>query len=362
MTKSGFALGALTACCLLFPSAGANANALTPEQRALIKKYNISVADQKKLFGTQPAAAAPAQTSLPRKHVPVKAQAPESFGPLSSTYIWTGGEIYKSIGDRITNINGGTGGLTNSFGIVNGFNTGIGLGESPIRFQIGASYGIYDFKGRLRIIPEADDTEKQLFITAGFYKRGDMLRSHDPISFGIVYDFFRGENWGVNANQVELSQVRGMFGYAINPWTEVGVWGTMKVSDDRAAVTVAGAPNVLTTIRAMNQANFYVKQNFESGALVTAYVGALDNADIGKWQFGLRGQTPLNEFWSMYGNFNYVVPHTPAGPLGSGHEQWSAAVGLMYHFGGNAKSAAVTGNRRLPLLDVANNSSFLITD
>lgn len=360
MNKFGFAVSALTACFLLFPTTGANA--LTPEQRALVKKYNISVADQKKLFGAQPAAAAPAQTSLPRKHVPVKAPVPENYGVLSSTYVWTGGDVYKSIGDRLTNINGGTGGLTNSFGVVTGFNTGIGLGESPIRLQIGASYGIYDFKGRLGIIPEDEKAEKQLFITAGFYKRGDMARERDPISFGVVYDFFRAEQWGINANQIELSQVRGIFGYAISQWTEVGVWGTMKLSDDRAAVTVAGAPGLLTTIRAMNQANFYVKQNFSSGALLTAYVGALDGADIGKWQVGLRGQAPLSEFWSVYGGVNYVVPHTATGPVGSGHEQWAASFGLTYHFGGNAQSPSVTGNRRLPLLDVANNSSFLVTD
>ncbi len=113
----------------------------------------------------------------------------------------------------------------------------------------------------------------------------------------------------------------------------------------------------------MNQANFYVKQNFAFGSLLTAYVGVLDgSADIGKWQFGLRGQAPLSDNWSVYGNFNYVVPHTPAGPLGSGHEQWSVAFGVSYHFGSNAVNSTVTGNKRLPLLDVANNSTFLITD
>jgi hypothetical protein len=360
MNKVRFVGGTLTACSLLLSISAASADTLTPEQRALVKKYNITAADQKKLFGT-PVSAAPV-SAMPRKHVPVKAVAPENTGPFSTTYVWTGGEIYKSLGDRITNINGGTGGLTNSFGVVSGFNTGIGLGESPIRLQVGASYGVYDFKGRLGIIPNDEETEKQLFITAGFYKKGDMVRANDPISFGVVYDFFRAEQWGVNANQIELSQVRGIFGYAINPRTELGVWGTMNVSSDRAAVTVAGAPGVLTTIRAMNQVNFYVKQHFATGALVTAYVGALDNADIGKWQFGLRGQAPLSEFWSVYGGFNYVVPHTPAGPVGSGHEQWSASFGLTYHFGGNAQAASVTGNKRLPLLDVANNSSFLVTD
>jgi hypothetical protein len=33
-----------------------------------------------------------------------------------------------------------------------------------------------------------------------------------------------------------------------------------------------------------------------------------------------------------------------------------------YYFGGNAQNPSVTGNKGLPLLDVANNRSFLITD
>src|SRR5262245_21942839 len=41
---------------------------------------------------------------------------------FDNTYVWAGGDAYKSIGDRLTNINGGTGSLTSSFGTVVGFN------------------------------------------------------------------------------------------------------------------------------------------------------------------------------------------------------------------------------------------------
>jgi hypothetical protein len=372
MTSLGRSL--LTGCSLLLSIATANAVTLTPEQQAIVKKYNISVADQQKLFASQPAATRSAQSersaranaASPETQIPSKAYAPANNSPaggiLANTYVWVGADSYKSLGERITNINGGTGALTGSFGAVGGFNSGFGFGDSPVRFQAGASYGIYDFKGRIRLVPDATDTERQTFVTAGIYKRGDMSAERDPISWGVVYDIFRAERWGVNANDINLSQVRGVLGYALNESTEVGVWGTVGVNDDRAAVTVAGAPGVRRTIHAMNQANFYVKQNFAFGGQVTGYVGVLDGADIGKWQVGLLGQIPLSPTWSAFANANYVVPHTASGPTGSGQEQFNVSVGLAYYFGGNAQNPSVTGNKGLPLLDVANNRTFLISD
>lgn len=283
-------------------------------------------------------------------------------GWLDNTYVWLGGDVYKSLGERITNINGGTGALTNSFGGVAGFNTSFGLGESRIRGQFGASYGAYDPRGRLGIVPQQNTAEEQVYVTVGAYKRGDMVDDCDPISWGVVYDTFWADSWGVNANEIDLSQVRGVVGYALNACTEVGVWGTFDVSDDRAAVTVAGAPGVLSTIRAIDQINAYVKYNFEFGAQVTAYAGVVDNADIADWQFGVLGQAPLSCHWSLYSNLTYVSPSARSGPNGSGQEQFDVGFGLAYYFGGNASSPSVTGNKNLPLLNVANNGSFLVTD
>lgn len=365
MKKIAFGASALAACSLLFSIAGAHAqSSLSPEQQALVRKYRISPADQQKLFGVSQSPAVQAQTVSPVRRAPARAVAPApvSNNPLDNTYVWIGGDVYKSIGDRLTNINGGTGGLTNSFGVVGGFNTSVGIGDFPVRLQAGASYGIYDFYGRLRIVPDAFDTEKQSFFTVGLYKRGNMHTDRDPISWGIVYDVMQAQHWGINANNIDLSQVRATFGYALNESTEIGVWGSFGVKNDRAAITVAGAPGVLSTIRATDQGNLYVKQNFAFGAELTAYVGMLDNASVSQWQAGLKGQMPLNNYWSAFGNFNYVVPNAASGPNGSGLEQFNVSFGLTYYFGGNAANPSVTGNRNLPLLPVAGNSTFLVTD
>ena len=125
---------------------------------------------------------------------------------------------------------------------------------------------------------------------------------------------------------------------------------------------LAGAPGVRRTVRAANQLNGYLRGNTPFGGSLMGYVGGFDGADIQAWQFGATGDAPLSNWFSLYGNFNYAVPSASAGPNGSGEEQFAMQFGVAYYFGGKAVSRTVTGQRGLPLLDVANNSSFLITD
>lgn len=281
---------------------------------------------------------------------------------LDNTSIFVGVDSFKSIGDRLTNINGGTGSLTGSFGGVAGFNTGFGLGDSKLRGQFGASYGVYDLRGRIRLVPEDNDVENQGFFTTGLYKRGDMVNDCDRVSYGAVIDVFATDNWGINANTINLGQVRYMAGYALNEKVEIGGFGSAHLWDDQAAVTVAGAPGVQREVRAANSLNGYLRGNTAFGGQLMAYAGGFDGADIQGWQFGLAGESPLSRWFSLYGNFNYAVPSANSGPTGSGEEQFSVQFGLAYYLGGKAVSPSVTGQKGLPLFDVANNSSFLITD
>jgi hypothetical protein len=281
---------------------------------------------------------------------------------LDNTVVFTGADIYKSIGERITNINGGTGALTDSYGVVTGFNTGFAIGETRLRGQVGASYGVYDWRGRLRLVPEDTDTEQQGFFTAGVYKRGDMGNDNDPISYGVVMDVFAADEWGVNANDLDLGQARGQMGYALSDTIEVGGFGSADLWDDDAAVTVAGAPGVRRTVRASRQYNSYIRGNTHAGGSLMGYAGVFDGADIQCWQFGATGEAPLSNWFSLYGNCNYAVPSAGAGPRGSGEEQFNIQFGICYFLGGKAISPTVTGQKGLPLFDVASNSSFLITD
>ncbi|MDA1053794.1 MAG: hypothetical protein O3C40_25375 [Planctomycetota bacterium] len=274
-----------------------------------------------------------------------------------NTEVWIGADAYKSFGDQTTSPLPTT--FTNSFGAVGGFNTGLALGDLRMRAQVGASYGAYDWKGRTQIpVAKSDSLEQQAYVTMGLYKRSDVCCG-ERISWGVVYDQFFGHQWGWRGNEVYLSQIRGMAGYAINECNEVGVWGTFHTTHDSVSVNVIGP---LATVRAMNQANAYWKHNWAFGANSTIYMGAFDQADIASWQFGMLNTAPLSHSVSLYGNFNYVVPGSATGLVGAREEQWNASVGLVYYMGAKAVNSTVSGNKGLALLPVANNGSLLITN
>ena len=143
-----------------------------------------------------------------------------------NTEVFLGGDAYAALGDSPA------GGFGNSFGLVTGFNSGFGLGDSQIRGQFGMSYGVYDFKGR---IVEPDSLEEQIFATTGIYRRADWC-SGERITWGLVIDGFFTDNWGFGASEFNLAQLRGIAGYAINECNEVGLWATMAITEDTTPI------------------------------------------------------------------------------------------------------------------------------
>lgn len=273
---------------------------------------------------------------------------------LSNTQFLTGVDAYKSLGDS-TVPPGNAAGYMNSAGIFSGFNSGFGLGSSRVRGQIGGTYGVYDFKGRDTF--NTQPAEQQSFITSGIYKRSDYCCG-DRISWGVVYDQFWADQWGLYSNEVYLGQFRAMSGYAVNERNEIGTWATLHTNND-TLFQVAG-PDV--RIRASNQANVYWKHNTAFGGTTTAYVGGVDRADIGSWVAGLNGVAPLSRNTSLFGNSTFLFPSSSTGVIGSNELQWNVAMGLMYSFGGKSVSRNISGQPGLPLMPVANNGSFLITN
>jgi hypothetical protein len=267
---------------------------------------------------------------------------------LDNTEVFLGGDAYAALGDFPA------GGFGNSFGLVSGFNTGFGLGDLGIRGQFGASYGFYDFKGRAG--GEPNSLEEQFFLTGGIYRRADMA-SGERFSWGMVLDGMTTDNWGINANELDLAQFRGIAGWAINECNELGLWGTSNLSDD--LVVIGGATPI---VRAMKQVNAYWKHNWEFGCDSMVYVGAIDSADIGDWVFGFTGRAPLSHRAGLYGGFNYVTPSTDTGALADPEDAWNVHFGLVFYLGGKAVSPTVAGDPGLPLLPVANNGSFLVTN
>lgn len=274
---------------------------------------------------------------------------------LSNTQFLTGVDAYKSLGDSVIPP-GAAAGYMNSAGIFGGFNNGFGIGSSRIRGQIGGTYGVYDLKGRDTV--NTQPGEQQSFVTAGLYKRSDYCCG-DRISWGAVYDQFWADQWGLNANEVYLGQIRAMSGFALNERNEVGTWGTIHTTQDTLFQPVGGA-NV--RIRASNQANVYWKHNYDFGGTSTLYVGGVDRADVGSWVAGLNGVAPLSRNTSLFGNSTFLFPGSSTGVVGSNELQWNVSTGLVYSFGGKAVSRNISGQPGLPLLPVANMGNFLITN
>ena len=268
---------------------------------------------------------------------------------IDNTQVWLGGESYKGLGET-TQLPGFQTGFMASAGPVAGFNTGFGLGDSRVRGQLGASFGLYDLKGR--DTTQASSLETQYYITAGFYQRSD-VSAGENVSWAIVYDQFFGHNWGMAANELAVGQIRSLVGYAVTDWMEFGVWSTIHTNTTGTS---------FGPFRAMNQGNFYVKNSYDFGGTTMFYAGAVDPADVASWQLGFLGVAPLNDRLSLYGNYVYSFPGSATGVVGSNEYLWAFSAGLAYSFGGKAVARNISGQQGLPLLPVANNGSLLITN
>ena len=138
-------------------------------------------------------------------------------GWCDNTIVFLGAEAYKSLGDSAQPPGIATG-FMDSAGFSGGFNTGVRLfDDSPIRGQIGGSYGVYDLKGRDTVSPSS--AEQQTFLTAGIYKRSDILDG-DAISWGLVYDQFWAHPLTPSANDQTPIEVGVQFQTLVSGYIE----------------------------------------------------------------------------------------------------------------------------------------------
>ena len=275
---------------------------------------------------------------------------PENW--LDNTVAWMGVDSFKAIGDSF-----GVEGYPNSVGTVMGMNTSLAMGDLRQRFQVGASYGVYDLMGREYL--STASPEQQAYFTAGFSKRSDVTNG-DRICWGVVYDQFWGNHWGVLANNLYLGQVRAIAGYALNDRNEVGVWGTY--GTNKAQVGISGID--FFSLTAVNQANLYWRHNWAYAASSMVYVGTGRLGGIVSQSqgviVGMQNQFPLSQHVSAYSNATIAFPGSAPGMVGANNELWNVSAGFQYSFGGKSASNNVSGQQGTPLLPVANNGSFLI--
>jgi hypothetical protein len=258
---------------------------------------------------------------------------------LQNTTAFSGVEAFKTYGDSD---------FPNNAGFVNGLNTGFRLGDSKIRGQIGGSYGVYDLKGRGTT--DRTQTDNQGFLTAGVFKRSNICAG-ERLSWGLVYDQLWNHQYGISADDIYLGQIRGIAGVALNQTNEVGFWGTAHTNSFNAP---------LSTFRAINQYNLFWSHNFVYGARSMVYAGLADHASIGSWTTGTQLIAPMSQRVSLYGNSAFMFPSSTKGFIGSTELLWSVSCGLNFSFGCKTVSRNISGQCGMPLLQVANNGTFMI--
>jgi hypothetical protein len=98
------------------------------------------------------------------------------------------------------------------------------------------------------------------------------------------------------------------------------------------------------------------------GADTRLYTGFAD--EVGEWVFGALGEVPISPCVSLFGGgATCILPSTGGGGLGDEYaeEVWKGTAGVAYYPRGNAMSRTVSGRRWMPLLPMADNSSFVIS-
>jgi len=255
-----------------------------------------------------------------------------------------------------------------NFGAVTGLNMGSQLsvlGDYGLGWQTGLSYGVYDLDGRTAENDPAR-SQTQLFVTTGFFHKA---KCDQRLSFGLVYDWMFNDQWGVNGNSPTLGQWRGQVEYAVSGCNAFGFWGTARDLGSRQTVVEMNERGIVTD-RAISQANLFWHHKFCSGADSYLWVGVpdhgrLDTTEGGSlidWTFGASVQVPLTCKLALYANGAYFHPSAAAGDTAAIESGWNVGMGIVWHFGGGARSCAINGKCADPYMPVANNSNFLVDE
>jgi hypothetical protein len=264
-------------------------------------------------------------------------------------------------------------------GAVNGLNLGGALVEDyGIGWQVGGSYGVYNFSGRTSPGSEIGNSTLQGFFTTGLFQRAN---TNHRWSWGLVHDWMFSNNFGAFGNSPTLSQWRGQVAWALSAKNEVGMWATVQ---DRRVTRASGAIGTPVSYQAIDQGNLFWHHKFvTNGADSWTYIGIpLDKrlatpansagfpvggsgGSLGSFIVGTNLLMPINDRISGYADIMYMRPSAAEGMNAGGayaatQEFWNVSVGMAFYPGRAARSQTVAGRQWMPYMPVANNSSFLV--
>jgi len=249
-------------------------------------------------------------------------------------------------------------------GLTTGLNFGTRLGPisdwTGVGFQIGSSFGIFNWNGTDYHLTRNDQSTNQGFLTYGFFRKAN---DQSNWSASVVQDWMFTHNFGIFAENPTISQWRGQVGYAFGPWTEVGLWGTWRGQGDTRNVSGFGP----TRWEAVQQLNIYSHYKWGQGGPdtwlwfgVPEHTRLSGGGSLGDYLAGALANCPLSDWISLYSLVTYMHPSASPGPLGSADAAWNFSIGLSFFPGHNSRTDTVAGQCWMPQLPVANNGYFLL--
>lgn len=246
--------------------------------------------------------------------------------------------------------NAGSGG---DFGVYEGFLLGAPVTDplgGSVTFQGGATFAQSNLGGSAL----TSESRQQIFATVGASRRVET-----GLQGGIVCDYLY-DDWYVASS---ASQLRGETGWAFDGGNEVGLWGSLGVSEDSSTelVSLYGMtfPARVRT-RPIDLYGAFYRASLAAGGEVRFFGGLTDSAQaVG----GIDLRVPLSDRLSIDSGFTYLSPERDDRSIGGLNfgdlpaESWSFRAGLVLAFGGVSGTRARTVR---PLLPVANNSSLFL--
>jgi hypothetical protein len=255
-----------------------------------------------------------------------------------------------------------------NFGEVTSLNMGTllpGAEDYGFGWQNSISLGVYDFDGRVDNGGDAKSCQTQLFVTTGFYRKG---QGDQRVSFGLVYDWMFNSNWGYDGRSPTVGQWRGQVEYAVNDSNGFGLWGAQR---DLGSVIVNERYTYYN--RAITQVNLFWHHKYACSAADSwLWFGIPDHGRIYQgttagaggslldWTVGAAFQVPLSDRLALYANGSYGHPSASAGHYAAIDSAYDVSMGIAWYFGGHAKSCSLFGKGFIPYMPVANNSNFLV--
>src|SRR6185295_12101336 len=210
--------------------------------------------------------------------------------------------------------------------------------------------GINATQSNFQGAPFTPDDRTQLFTTIGAFRRVDL-----GLQAGLVIDYLH-DDWDYN---VELTQLRGEIGWMMPCGDELGFWFTAGLDQTTTNAQVPFFGNNLVAFRQsvlqvepVDIYAFYYRRQFVCGGEGRVFGGFTDDS---RGLLGGNIRLPINPCWQFSTDFLYVVADDQA-DFRFNDESWNVSFNLVWT---PCRGSGGCQNYCRPLLDVANNGSFL---